>query len=53
MERDSFDYTYQAQLIIEKLLQVKSEINEMYKRGDTEGRDEAINYFATVANNDV
>ena len=25
----------------------------MYKKGDIEGRDEAIDYFATVANNDV
>ena len=53
MDRDSFEYTYQSQLIVEKLLQIRGEINEMLRKGDKEGRDEAIDYFSTTANNEV
>jgi hypothetical protein len=53
IDHEEFEYTFAAQVIIEKVREIKNEINEMHAIGNKRAREEAINDLITIANNEV
>ena len=52
MEHDDYEYNNECQVIIEKLRRIKKEINEHHQAGDKEARDDAINDYVCLLNDD-
>jgi hypothetical protein len=53
MENDDFEYTNEAQLLIERLRLIKEEINENHSKGDKEGRDLALIDYVNLCNDET
>ena len=53
IDHEEFDYTFAAQIVIEKVREIKNEINEMHVIRNNRAKQEAINDLITIANQEV